>query len=70
MLTAIEENNPMVALNPVSAEKAVFIYVLVICVLPVTNGPPSFVTIAAHRNRVRNVGGTMTAFTRNRMRSF
>ena len=40
MLTAMEENSPIMALSPVRAEKAVFMYVLVISTLPVTNGPP------------------------------
>jgi hypothetical protein len=32
--------------------------------------PYPFVTITAHRNKARNVGGTITPFTQKRMRSF
>lgn len=38
--------------------------------LTVTSGPPPCVTIAPHRKRARKVGGTITALTRNRIRSF
>jgi len=37
---------------------------------PVTKGPPPWVTIAPHRNRAKNVGGTTTALTQKRTLSF
>lgn len=45
MLTAIDENKPMITFRPVKALYAVFMYVEVSCILPVTRGPPPFVTI-------------------------
>jgi hypothetical protein len=65
----MELKSPMIALRPVKALYAVFMYVLVSLVCPVTKGPPPWVMITAQRNRARKVGGTMTAFTRNRIRS-
>ncbi len=70
MLTAMELNRPMMTLRPVRALYAVFMYVLVIFIFPVTRGPPPWVTMAAQRNKARKVGGTTTALTRKRIRSF
>lgn len=66
MFTVIDENNPMIALRPVKAEYAVFMYVLVNFTGPLTRGPPPLVTMTAHRKSAKNVGGTMMPFTRNR----
>jgi hypothetical protein len=70
MLTAMDEKRPMMTLRPVKAEYAVPMYVECISYFPVTNGPPPLVTITAQRKRARKVGGTMTALTRKRIRSF
>ena len=70
IFTDMEENNPIMALSPVKAEYAVFIYGDVISALPVTSGPPPWVTMTAQRKRAKKVGGTITLLTRKRIRSF
>lgn len=70
MLTARELKSPSMTFSPVITLQPKFMYVEVISAFPVTSGPPPCVTIAAHRKRARNVGGTITAFNQNKIRSF